>query len=131
VIARLREIPCGWGGGDNPHIGRVTLWPMNFNMTTVLVILTLCSAIYLLMNYGDRMVPTIAVIAAGIWTAVVFGVMSLTLAKFRIDVIIPAVLVVCGVICWMRTSTKGTTTASTLITFIAGMTLLARLNILS
>ena len=104
---------------------------MNFNMTTIMILMTLASAIYLLMHNGDRMVPTIAVIAAGIWTAMVFGLMSLTLAKFRVDIIIPAVLVVCGVVLWMRSSTKGGTTASTLITLIAGTTLLARLNILN
>lgn len=104
---------------------------MHFNMGTVLVIATLCSAIYLVMNNGDRMVPTIATIAAGIQALVVFGLMSLSLAKFRIDVILPAVLVVCGVICWMRMSSKGSTTASTLITLIAGMELLGALNILS
>ena len=89
---------------------------MHFNMATVLVIMTLCAAIYLLLNKSDRMWPTVAVIAAGIQTAVVFGVMTLTLAKFRIDVILPAVLVVCGIMCWLKESTKGTITAATLIT---------------
>ncbi|HEY5921929.1 MAG TPA: hypothetical protein VIV11_09680 [Kofleriaceae bacterium] len=104
---------------------------MNFNMTTVLVIMTLCAAIYLLMHKSDRMWPTIAVIAAGIQALVVFGLMSLSLAKFRIDVILPAVLVVAGVICWMKESTKGTITAATLIALIAGMELLGALNILN
>ena len=104
---------------------------MHFNMGTVLVIATLCAAIYLLLHKSDRMFPTIAVIAAGIQTLVVFGMMSLTLAKFRIDVILPAVLVVCGVMCWMRDSTKGAITAATLITVIAGIELLGALNILN
>lgn len=104
---------------------------MHFNMGTVLVITTLCAAIYLLMNKSDRMFPTIAAIAAGIQTAMLFGVMTLTLAKFRVDVILPAVLVVCGVVCWMKVSTKGTITASTLIALIAGIELLGALRILS
>ena len=104
---------------------------MHFNMATVLVIMTLCAAIYLLLNKSDRMWPTVAVIAAGIQTAVVFGVMTLTLSKFRIDVILPAVLVVCGVMCWLKESTKGTITAATLITLIAGVELLGALRILS
>jgi hypothetical protein len=104
---------------------------MHFNMGTVLVITTLCAAIYLLLNKSDRMWALIAVIAAGIQTLVVFGMMTLTLAKFRIDVILPAILVVCGVVCWMKDSTKGTITAATLITLIAGIELLGALNILN
>jgi hypothetical protein len=104
---------------------------MHFNMGTVMVITTLCAAIYLLLNKSDRMWPMLAVIAAGIQTLMVFGLMSLTLAKFRVDVILPAILVVCGVVCWMKDSTKGTITAATLITLIAGIELLGALNILN
>jgi len=120
---------CACAG--TPTCARATILRMHFNMATVLVIMTLCAAIYLLLNKSDRMWPTVAVIAAGIQTAVVFGVMTLTLSKFRIDVILPAVLVVCGVMCWLKESTKGTITAATLITLIAGVELLGALRILS
>jgi hypothetical protein len=104
---------------------------MHFNMPTILIIMTLCAAVYLLLNRSDRMWPTVAVIAAGIQTLLAMGLMSLSLAKFRIDVILPAVLVVCGVICWLKDSTKGTITAATLITVIAGLELVAALHILT
>jgi hypothetical protein len=104
---------------------------MHFNMPTVLVITTFCAALYLLMNKSDRMWPTLAVIASGVQLLMVFGLMSLTLAKFRIDVIIPALLVIAGVICWMKVSTKGTITASVLIMLIGAMELLGALRILS
>jgi uncharacterized membrane protein YjjP (DUF1212 family) len=104
---------------------------MHFNMATVLVITTLCSSIYLLMNNGDRMFPTLAVIASGVQTLLAFGLMSLSLAKFRVDAILPAILIIAGIVCWMRVSTKGTITASTLITLIAGVELLGALRILS
>src|SRR6187551_3611362 len=104
---------------------------MHFNMPTVLVITTFCAALYLLMNKSDRMWPTLAVIASGVQLLMVFGLMSLTLAKFRIDVILPALLVVAGVISWMKVSTKGTITASVLIMLIAAMELLGALRILS
>ena len=104
---------------------------MHFNMATVLVITTLCAAIYLLLNKSDRMWPTIAVIAAGIQALMAFGLMSMTLAKFRIDVILPALLVLCGIVSWMKVSTKGTITAATLITLIAGLELVGALHLLS
>ncbi|NVB81547.1 MAG: hypothetical protein HOV81_24345 [Kofleriaceae bacterium] len=104
---------------------------MHFNLGTTMVVTTLVAAVYLMLHKSDRMIPTIAVIAAGIQCLILFGVMSLSLAKFRIDVILPAVLVVCGVICWGKVSEKGTTTAATLLTAIAAIELLLALRIFS
>jgi hypothetical protein len=104
---------------------------MSFNMPTILVVTTFCAALYLLTNKSDRMWPTLAVIASGLQLLMLLGLMSLTLAKFRIDVILPALLVLAGVICWMKVSTKGTITAATLIMLIAAMELLGALRILN
>jgi hypothetical protein len=104
---------------------------MSFNLDTVLIIATLVSAIYLLLQKTDRMFPTVAVIAAGVQLLLSWGIMSLSLARFRIDVILPAVLVVSGAVCWGKCSTKGTITAATLVTVIGAIQLLAALRILS
>jgi hypothetical protein len=104
---------------------------MNFNMATVLVIMTFCAALYLLLNKSDRMFPTLAVIAAGVQLLMVFGLMSLTLAKFRVDVILPAILLVAGVVCWTKVSTKGTITAATIVLLMGATQLLGALRILS
>jgi hypothetical protein len=104
---------------------------MTFNMATVLIIMTFCSALYLLLNKSDRMFPTLAVIAAGIQLLMAFGVMSLTLAKFRVDVILPAILVVAGIVCWTKVTTKGTITAATIVLLMGAMQLLGALRILS
>ena len=103
---------------------------MHFNITTVLIITTFASAVYLMLNKSDRMWPTLAVIASGVELLLAMGLMSLSLAKFRIDVILPAILVVSGVICWGKESTKGTITASTIITLVAAIQLLGALRIL-
>ena len=100
-------------------------------MATVLIIMTFCSALYLLLNKSDRMFPTLAVIAAGLQLLMAFGLMSLTLAKFRVDVILPAILVVAGVVCWTKVSTKGTITAATIVLLMGAMQLLGALRILS
>jgi hypothetical protein len=104
---------------------------MSFNMATILVITTFCASLFLLTNKSDRMWPTLAVIASGVQLLLVFGLMSLTLTKFRIDVILPAILVVAGVVCWMKSSEKGAITAATMIGLIAGMELIGALHILS
>lgn len=104
---------------------------MHFNLGTVLVITTFCASIYLLLNKSDRMFPTLAVIASGIQLLLAFGLMSLTLAKFRIDVILPAVLLVAGAVCWTKVSTKGTITAATIVTLMGATQLLGALRILT
>lgn len=104
---------------------------MHFNLATVLIITTFCCSIYLLLNKSDRMFPTLAVIASGVELLLAFGIMSLTLAKFRIDVILPAVLLVAGVACWTKESSKGTITASTVVALMGATQLLGALRILA
>ena len=103
---------------------------MHFNLGTVLILTTFCASVYLLLNNSDRMFPTLAVLASGIQLLMAFGLMTLTLAKFRVDVILPAVLVVAGLVCWSRMSTKGTITAATIVTLMGATQLLGALRIL-
>jgi hypothetical protein len=102
---------------------------MHFNLGTVLIGTALAAAIYLLLNRSDRMFPTIAVIAAGIELLLVMGVMSLSLAKFRVDVILPGLLVVSGVMCWSRSTEKGSITAATIVTLMGGIQLALALHL--
>jgi hypothetical protein len=103
---------------------------MDFNFATVLIIVTFVSSLYLLTQNSDRMWPTLATIASGVELLLSMGIMSLSLARFRVDVILPALLVVAGVICWMKVSTKGTITAATTITLVGAIQLLLALRIL-
>jgi hypothetical protein len=100
-------------------------------MTTILIITTFASSLYLLLGKSDRMFPTVATIASGLELLLALGVMSLSLAKFRIDVILPAILVVSGVVCWTRESTKGTVTAATIVSVIGAIQLLGALRVLA
>lgn len=104
---------------------------MTFTFATVLILATLVSSVYLLLQKTDRMFPTVAVIASGVELLLSWGLMSLSLAKFRVDVILPALLVVAGVVCWGKSSTKGTISASTLVTVVGAIQLLLALRILS
>ena len=103
---------------------------MHFNFATVLLIAVFASSVYLLLNKSDRMFPMLATIASGIELLLSLGLMSLSLAKFRVDVILPAILVVSGVVCWGKESTKGTITASTIVALIGAIQLLLALRIL-
>jgi len=102
---------------------------MHFNFATVLIAVAFAVSIYLLLNKSDRMFPTIATIASGLELLLAMHLMSLSLAKFRIDVILPGLLVVCGAICWGRSSEKGNITSSTALLLIGAIQLLFALHL--
>ena len=102
---------------------------MHLNFATVLVATAVAVSIYLLLNKSDRMFPTIATIASGLELLLAMHLMSMSLAKFRIDVILPGLLVVCGAICWGRSSEKGNITSSTALLLIGAIQLMLALHL--
>jgi hypothetical protein len=103
---------------------------MHIELGTLMILSALISALVLALDRGNRVVPLVAVIAAALAAAIHFGVLSLSLAKFRIDVILPAIFVVTGGISWARTTTKGATTAATVLFAVGAMMLLGALRLL-
>jgi hypothetical protein len=102
---------------------------MHIDLGTVLAVTALLSALVLMKT--DRMFALVAVAAAGIQTLMAFGIMTLTLAKFRIDVILPALLVVSGAVCWSKVATKSAITAATIVTLLGGLELMIALRVLT
>ena len=98
---------------------------MHVQLGTVLVVVAVICSVLLVMNRGDKLFPVVAVVASGILALMHFGVMSLSLRAFRVDVILPAVLVVAGAMCWARSSSKSDTTSATVL-LAAATILLAR-----
>ena len=97
---------------------------MHFSLAHALVITAFVGSLYLVFNRGDRLFPVIAAIASGLMVAITWNVISISSAKFRIDVILPAVLCVSAAICWGRMSAKAEVTAATAAT-LAGAVILA------
>ena len=100
-------------------------------MHHALVIIALAASIWLVMQESNRLFPMLAVVASGLEVLIAFGVISLSIAKYRIDVILPALLVVGGGMAWYRTSGKSHVTASTLVTMVGLLQLLESLRVLS
>jgi hypothetical protein len=97
---------------------------MQINFDTALVTSALLGSVVLAMKPpGGRIIPAIALVAAALAALIEYRVIQLSLAKFRVDVIIPAVLALTGGILWSRSSTKPAITASTVVT-LAGLILL-------
>ena len=91
---------------------------MTVNFDTALIVGALLASLTLVLGGGDRLVPMIALVACAIEALITFHVIQLSLAKFRIDVILPALLVVTGGICWSRSATKSAITASTVVAIV-------------
>ena len=113
----------------NAHIGLGYDKWMHFNFATVLIGTAFIASMVLLFNKSDRMFPTIATIASGIELLLVLGVMSLSLAKYRVDVILPGLLVLCGAVCWSRSGEKGNITSATALTLVGLIQLLLALRV--
>jgi len=101
------------------------------DLHTALVVVAFASAALLLAQSSERLFAGIAFIAAGIECLLVFKLMTLSLSSIRIDVILPALLVVGGGMAWYRTSGKSHVTASTLVTVVGLLQLLESLRVLS
>ncbi len=102
---------------------------MHIHIGTALVVVAFVSSIVLLLQ-SERTVSLVAVIASGVETLLVFGLMSLSLARFRIDVVLPALLAIAGAVAWARAASKHVITAATLVTCVGTLQLLEALRIL-
>jgi len=102
---------------------------MTIDFNTALVVCALLASIALALGDGHRLVPMIALVACALEALIAFRVLQLSSAKLRIDVILPAVLVVTGGICWSRSSSKTAITASTVITIVGLIQLLYALHV--
>jgi len=103
---------------------------MNIDFSTALVVCALIASVMLALSGGNRFVPAIALVACALEALIVFRVIQLSSPKLRIDVILPAVLVLTGGICWSRSATKSAITASTVIAIVGLIQLLRAIQVL-
>jgi hypothetical protein len=103
---------------------------MSIAFSTVLVMVALGASVLLVLERGDKLIPSVAAVIAAVQALMVFGVLTLALGRFRIEVILPAALVIAGGLCWARASRKGETTAATLLTMAAVTQLALALGLL-
>jgi hypothetical protein len=102
---------------------------MHLNMSTITIGLAFAASLFLFFKETNRLFPTLAALASGVELLLALGVMSLTLSKYKIDVILPALLAVAGVACWTKVSSKGGVTAATIAALIGTMQLLLALHL--
>ncbi len=96
-----------------------------------LVVVALASSALLLAQSSERLFAGIAFVGAAVEALLAFHLMTLSLTSIRIDVILPAMLVVGGGMAWYRTSGKSHVTASTIVTLVGLLQLLQSLRVLN
>jgi hypothetical protein len=102
---------------------------MTIDFGTALVVCALIASVVLALHSGARLVSLIALVACAIEALIVFRVIQLSSPKLRIDVVLPAVLVVTGVIGWLRSASKSAITASTVVAVIGVVQLLLAIRV--
>ena len=102
---------------------------MHFGLGHALVVTALIASVWLVFQGGNRLFPLIAVVAAGVEALIAFDIISLSVARFRIDVILPALLLVGAGVCWSRVSSKGAITAATAASLVGVLQLLIALRV--
>jgi len=102
---------------------------MTIDFGTALVVCALIASVTLALNGGDRLVPAIALLVCALEALIAFRVIQLSSPKLRIDVILPAVLAVTGVICWSRSASKSAITASTAIALVGAIQVLLAIRV--
>jgi len=109
------------------------LWGQEVSMTldfgTALIVCALIASVVLALHSGARIIPAIALVACAIEALIAFRVIQLSSPRLRIDVVLPAVLVVTGGICWSRSASKSAITASTVLTIIGMVQLLLAIRV--
>jgi hypothetical protein len=103
---------------------------MHVSFGHALVVTAFVASLLMVFQRGDRLFPLIAVAAAGLEMLLTFGLMSLSLAKFRIDVVLPALIVLGGAVTWSRSESKGSVTSSTVATLAGALQLVFALHVL-
>src|SRR6185437_15397293 len=97
---------------------------MHLSFAHTSIIAALVASVVLVLQGGDRLFPLIAMVASGIEALMAFGIVTMSIAKVGVHLVLPAALLVAAAVCWARSSTKTMISAATVVTLIGAMQLL-------
>jgi hypothetical protein len=100
-------------------------------MTKVLVLLALAGSIAALLQHRERIFPALAVLASGLETLIVFGLLQMKIKALPLTLVLAGLLLVAGVIVWWRSSAKWATTGATVASTVGLVQVLGALKVLS
>ena len=103
---------------------------MHMSYSTLPLAATTAASLYLLLQGGgERRYAVIAFIVSLMELLLALHIVTFSIAKFRVDVIMAAVLAVAGCLCWGKSSAKGGVTAATIVSLIGLMQLVLALRL--
>jgi len=102
---------------------------MHFDPETMMIVTLVIASLVLVFHAGDRVFPLVAVVAAGLEALIAFRLITLSSPRFQIHSILAAILVVAGAVCWVRSATKPTITAATIVVLLGAFQLLHALHL--
>lgn len=103
---------------------------MSITLSHAMVVVALIASISLVLGNTDRLFPLVAAVVSVLEALIVFGFITLAVAKLRIDVILPALLVLAGGICWSKAQAKSAVTGATALTLVGLVQLFTVLGVL-
>ena len=101
---------------------------MNISYAEALIVTAFAASLLLALGRAERVFSVIALVVSGIEALIVFDVITFKVKPFRLDLVFPALLVVAGLVCWSRLSTKGQVTAATIVSLVGVIQLLTALR---
>ena len=90
------------------------------NVANALALAALVASAFLLLGSSARIPAVFATLAAGLEVLMAYGVVHLSVSNFPIGLVLGVVLLVAGVLAYLRVSAKGAVSAAT-IAVLVGM----------
>jgi hypothetical protein len=87
----------------------------------LMVLCALAGSIVLFAQAPVRVFATIALVAAALQTLFMFGLLSISMKGVNVLLLLAIALLVCGTLVWIRTVSRPTVTAATIVTFVGAL----------
>jgi hypothetical protein len=95
------------------------------SIPSLLVLAAVASSVVAVALSAQRLVPVVAVAAAGLEALLRFGVVHLDVAHVPIGLVLGVVVALTGAVMWVRATGKALVTAATVVTLVGAVQLLA------
>lgn len=98
------------------------------NVANAFALAALIASAYLLMGRAARLPAIFATAAAGLEVLMAYGVVHLSVSRFPISLVLGLVLLVAGVLAYLRVSAKGAVSAATIAVLVGAVQVLRGLK---
>ena len=102
---------------------------MSLTTPTLLVCAALVASIVLLMRHRPLGLPILATVVAVFEMLVAFHVVTLSIMRVPLPLFLGAALAIAGLAVWVRSGTKSTITAASLVVFVGLVQIVAALHL--